>query len=118
MTPAELEAIAEAVARKLAPKLTTPLRLRRKRMASMLDVSSRTLQSWTNQPDNPCPCHCEGTVILYDPAAVEAWLSVNTSKDAFPRHGGNGAGGRRFDPGLPDRKTNGGPRAAKEQDQC
>lgn len=74
MTPAELESLAEAVARKLAPRLVTPIRLNRKAMAAAIGVSTRTLQAWSNRESDPCPSTKIDSIVLYNLPEVSAWL--------------------------------------------
>jgi hypothetical protein len=88
MAPAELDALADLVVRKLGARLVQPIRLSRKAMAQAIDVSGRTLQTWSNQESDPCPCTRIGGIVLYDPPQVAAWLSRQKQKPAVAAAGG------------------------------
>lgn len=74
-TDLDLDALADAVARKLAPRLTVPIRLTRKAMAQALGISPRLLQAMTNREHDPCPCDHLNTIPLYHPKLVDEWCS-------------------------------------------
>lgn len=80
MSPDEMDAIAEAVARKLAPRLVTPLRLNRKAMAAALGISPRLLQDMSHREHDPCPHDQLNSVPLYAPQLVAEWCSRQKNK--------------------------------------
>lgn len=46
------------------------------RLSSMLSLSSRTIRSYINQPDNPLPTYKIGRKFLFSWAEVEAWIQI------------------------------------------
>lgn len=88
MSPAEMDAIADAVVKRLGPRLTVPIRLPRKLMAASIGVSARTLQGWSNREADPCPTTRIESIILYDPPLVHDWLSRQTKSPAGRPGGG------------------------------